>query len=293
MRRRLVIVLVIASVVGLLASTLVYRVLKQLAGGPQQQDVEMIVVAAANMNLAETITSQHVKLLPWPSKSVPSGAVRTLAVAEGRVVRGSIVAGEPLLEGKLAPQLTGRGGIMPMLVPEGRRAVTIKVDDAVKESGFVLPNSRVDVLVSMAKERGSQERISKVILQDVNVLAAGQIVELRDNKPVTLTTVTLSLLPAEAERLALAQSEGKVTLAMRNMRDTQFVPTKGATAASLLSDAAPVAAVAKARPVTVSAPLAPPRVETHTVTVLRGNKPAEILFTRDDRGWAEAPSPKK
>jgi len=293
MRRRLILVLVVASVVGLLASTLVYRVLKQAAAGPQQQDVEMIVVAGVNMSMAETITSQHVKLLPWPSKSVPTGAVRTLASAEGRVVRGSIVAGEPLLEGKLAPQLSGKGGIMPMLVPEGQRAVTIKVDDAVKESGFVLPNSRVDVLVSMAKERGSQERISKVILQDVSVLAAGQIVELRDNKPVTHTTVTLSLQPAQVERLALAQSEGKLMLAMRNLRDTQFVPTKGATAASLLSDGAPVASLAKARPVTVSAPLAPPRVETHTVTVLRGNKAAEILFTRDDRGWAEAPVPKK
>jgi pilus assembly protein CpaB len=297
MRRRLVMVLVVASVVGLLASTLVYRVLKQAAAGPQQQDVEMIVVASVNMNMAETITSQHVKLLPWPSKSVPSGAVRTLAAAEGRVVRGSIVAGEPLLEAKLAPHLSGKGGLMPMLVPEGQRGVTIKVDDAVKESGFVLPNSRVDVLVSMPKSPGSQERVSKVIIQDVTVLAAGQTVELRDNKPVTVTTVTLALQPAQVERLALAQSEGKLTLAMRNLRDTQIVQTRGATAASLLSDVAPAAAAApvkaSARPLKVSSPLPPPRVETHSVTVLRGNKPAEVLFTRDDRGWAEAPAPQK
>jgi pilus assembly protein CpaB len=297
MRRRLVLVLVVASVVGLLASTLVYRVLKQAAAGPQQQDVEMIVVAGVNMNMAETITSQHVKLLPWPAKSVPSGAVRTLAEAEGRVVRGSIVAGEPLLDGKLAPHLAGKGGLMAMLVPEGQRAVTIKVDDAIKESGFVLPNSRVDVLVSMAKERGSQDRISKVIIQDVTVLAAGQTVELRDNKPVTVTTVTLALQPGQVERLALAQSEGRLTLAMRNLRDTQIVQTKGATAASLLSDGAPAVAAAPVkmapRPLKVSAPLPPPRVETHAVTVLRGNKPAEVLFTRDDRGWAEAPALKK
>jgi pilus assembly protein CpaB len=296
MRRRLALVLIAASVVGLLASTLVYRVLKQAsAAGHAQQDMEMIVVAAVNMNMAETITPQHVKILPWPAKSIPSGAVRTLAEAEGRVVRGSIVAGEPLLEGKLAPQLAGKGGLMPMLVPEGQRAVTIKVDDAIKESGFVLPNSRVDVLVSMAKEKNSQERISKVIIQDVTVLAAGQTVELRDNKPVTITTVTLALQPAQVERLALAQTEGKLTLAMRNLRDTQIVQTKGATAASLLSDAAPAAApavVPKSAPVKVSAPLPPPRVETHAVTVLRGNKPAEVIFTRDERGWVEAPAPK-
>ena len=297
MRRRLVLVLVVASVVGLLASTLVYRVLKQAAAGPQKQDMEMIVVASVNMSMAETITPQHVKLLPWPTKSVPSGAVRTLKEAEGRVVRSSIVAGEPLLEGKLAPHLAGKGGLMAMLVPEGQRAVTIKVDDAIKESGFVLPNSRVDVLVSMAKERGSQDRMSKVIIQDVTVLAAGQTVELRDNKPVTVTTVTLALQPSQVERLALAQSEGKLTLAMRNLRDTQIVQTRGVTAATLLSDAAPAASPAPAKaapaPVRVSAPLPPPRVETHAVTVLRGNKPAEVMFTRDDRGWAEAPAPKK
>jgi hypothetical protein len=83
---------------------------------------------------------------------------------------------------------------------------------------------------------------------------------------------------------------------MRNLRDNQIVQTRGATAASLLSDGAPAVAtapVAAARPVKASAPLPPPRVETHAVTVLRGNKPAEVLFTRDERGWAEAPEPKK
>jgi len=297
MRRRLVLVLLVASVIGLLTSTLVYRVLKQAAAaGSQERDVETIVVAAVNMNMAETITPQHVKVLPWPAKSVPAGAVRTLAEAEGRVVRGAIIAGEPLLEGKLAPQLAGKGGLMPMLVPEGQRAVTIKVDDAIKESGFVLPNSRVDVLVSMAKEANSPEQVSKLILQDVTVLAAGQTVELRDNKPVTVTTVTLALQPAQAERLALAQTNGKLMLAMRNLRDTQIVQTKGVTAHSLLNDGAPAASpvqVAKSTPVKESAPLPPPRVETHAVTVLRGNRPAEVLFTRDDRGWAELPAPKK
>jgi pilus assembly protein CpaB len=287
MRRRLVLVLVLASVVGLITSTMVYRILSAIA---QPEKAETIVVASVNIGMAETITGQHVKLVAWPKASIPSGAVRSLADAEGRVVRSSIVAGEPLLDGKLAPQLSGKGGLMPMLVPEGLRGITIKVDDATRESGFVLPNSRVDVLVSMPRSPGSQERISKLILQDIGVLAAGQTVELRDNKPVTVTTVTLALAPSQAEKIALAQTEGKLMLAVRNLRDNQVVETRGVTAATLLTDSsAPAATPAKApRPRLVSAPMPAPKVETYAITVLRGGKAAEQVFVRDvTKEWVE------
>jgi pilus assembly protein CpaB len=287
MRRRIVLVLVLAAVVGLITSTMVYRILSNIA---RPETAETIVVASVNIGMAETITGQHVRLVAWPKASIPSGAVRSLAEAEGRVVRSSIVAGEPLLDGKLAPQLSGKGGLMPMLVPEGLRGITIKVDDATRESGFVLPNSRVDVLVSMPRRPGSQERMSKVILQDVVVLAAGQTVELRDNKPVTVTTVTLALAPDQAEKLALAQTEGKLMLAMRNLCDNQVVETRGVTAATLLNDSsAPVATPARApRPRIVSAPLPAPKVETYAITVLRGGKAAEQVFVRDvTKEWVE------
>ncbi len=261
MQRRFLLILVCASLLGLLASVLVYRVVSQVAraGGGQY---EQIVVAAANMSLAETVTSQHVKLVPWPKASVPEGAVRNLQDAEGRVVRGSILAGEPLNEAKLAPELSGKGGIMPMLVPEGQRGVTIKLDEAVREGGFLLPNSRVDVLVSMPKAPGSQEKIAKVILQDVTVLAAGQTVELRDNKPVTNTTVTLALTPQQTERLAVAaptpEEKPKATVVAR------------------------------------SAPLPLPTIEKYPVAVIRGSKVSEQLFVRQGPGvWAEQAEAKK
>lgn len=301
MRRRLLVVLAFASVVGLLASFLVYRVITQVSANARKQPDEEIVVAALNIGLAETVTRQHVKLVPWPKNSVPEGALRSLAEAEGRVVRNSIVAGEPLLEAKLAPQLSGRGGIMPMLVPEGQRGVTIKVDEAIRESGFVLPNSRVDVLVSMAKWPGSQERIAKVILQDVLVLAAGQTVELRDNKPVSVTTVTLALTPDQAERLWLAQVEGRLALATRNLRDNKIVRTGGVNTVTLLGDtpgalwpertSAGVARAGKPRP-SLMAPSAPapptPKIEAHMVSVLRGDKVTNHFFVRDkDQFWVE------
>lgn len=297
MHRRLAMVLGIATVVGLLASFFVYRVISQLTARAREQPTEQIVVAAVNLGLAETVSSRHVKLQPWPKNSVPAGAIRSLAEAEGRVVRSSIVPGEPLLEAKLAPQLSGRGGIMPMLIPEGQRGVTIKVDEAIRESGFVLPNSRVDVLVSMFKEHGSQVRVSKVILQDVLVLAAGQTVELRDNKPVTVTTVTLSLTPEQVERLSLAQSEGKLTLATRNLRDNRVVDTPGATAATLLghstpaaSERAPSASPRRPRsaPYVSTTRLSPRSLEIHTISVLRAGQLSQHTFVRkEDTQWVE------
>jgi len=293
MRRRLLVIVLCASIIGLLASFLVYQVVSQAVAAKDNQS-DRIVVAAANIGLAESITRQHVKLVAWPKASVPPGAIRSVEEAEGRVVRGSIMAGEPLLEAKLAPQLAGRGGIMPMLIPQGQRSATIKLDEAMRESGFVLPNSRVDVLVSMPKAPGSNEKIAKVILQDVTVLAAGQIVEIKDNKPVTNTTVTMALTPHQVERLAVAQAEGKLMLVQRNLRDADVVRTPGATPSSLLSDVASAAPQPTAKAVVArSAPLPLPTIEKYPVAVIRGAKVSEQVFVRDSgNAWSEQQAPK-
>jgi pilus assembly protein CpaB len=301
MRRRLLIVLAFATVVGFVASYLVYRVVVAVQAGAKPDQTAQVVVAAVNMGMAETITPKHVKVVAWPKDSVPAGAITSISDAENRVVSSSIIAGEPLIEGKLAPQLAGKGGLMPMLVAEGQRAVTIKVDDATRETGFILPNSHVDVLVSMPKPGSSSgEKIAKIVLQDVQVLASGQIVELRDNKPVTMTTVTLSLDPDRTERLTLAQTEGRLFLVTRNMNDKKIVNTTGATRTTLLGAteaprpaAAPRAAAPKRAPVVATAPPAPevippPTIETFSISVLRGNQISEQRFVRKGAdGWVE------
>ncbi len=289
MRRRLLVVFAFASLVGVLASVFIYQAVSRAASaGRPAVTTDPVVVATVNIGLAETVTERHVRVVQWPKESVPAGTARTLDGVLGRVVRASIVAGEPMLDGKLAPALTGRGGIMPMLVPEGRRGVSIRVDDAVRESGFVLPNSHVDVLVTMAKDTQSQEKIAKVILQDVPVLAAGQVVEMRDNKPVPVTTVTLALTPEEAERLALAQTHGKLVLATRNLRDNVIVETRGVTPASMLGGAKPAPVVAPAK---AAARPASPAYEYYSVSVIRGPKLTEQQFVRDgSQGWHERAS---
>jgi pilus assembly protein CpaB len=257
MRRRLFLVIGAASVTGLLTSFLVYRAVTRMA--PRGQGTEEVVVAAVNMEVGETVTSEHIKLSRWPQADVPAGAFTSLPEAEGWVARGSIVVGEPLLKAKLL---------------EGLRGVTIKVGRAVQESGFVHPNSHVDVVVSIAKGANARDRIAKVVLQNVLVLAAGQTVEMHNNKPVRVTTVTLALSPKQVERLALAQSEGKLMLATRNLRDDRVIRTNGTTRASLLGHE-PSKASKKAR-----VPLPPPKLTTHGVSVLRGGRETDYKFVR-------------
>jgi pilus assembly protein CpaB len=303
MRGRFSLVLIVAVVAGLLASALVYRTVAQMrAAATRGPETEDIVVAANNLEVADTVAARDVRLVAWPRTAIPEGALRKLADGQGRVVRRSITAGEPLLESRLVSQAAGQSGMLGILVKEGQRAVTIKVDDAAKESGLIVPNSRVDVLVSMPLRPDSNERVGKLIIQDVVLIAAGQTVEMRDNKPVPVTTVTLSLTPEQAERIALAQSDSRIILATRNYQDKTIVKTTGATRATLY-DAAPApkavvaqalaprkTAVAAAAPPVISAPLPPPPVETHTVAILRAGKVAEQhIFVRSDRSqtWIE------
>lgn len=279
MRRRLFMILGFASVIGVVTAFLVYQAITQRVAA-QGQPTEEIVVSAVDMPMGEAVTSQHIKLSSWPKHAVPQGAMRSLAEAQGQVVRHSMVVGEPVLKDKLlSPEAAAQGGLLPMLVPEGLRGITIKVDEAVRESGFVQPNSRVDVIVSMESGRGS-DRVGKVILQNVPVLAAGQTVEMQDNKPVKVTTVTLALTPEQAERLALAQAEsrGKLILATRNVRDKQIVNTPGITKARLLNPDKSKPPVARVKD---SAPLRVPKVETHTVSVLRAGQVTEQTFVRE------------
>lgn len=289
MRRRFFLILGFALVMGLVTGYLVYRSLTtNTMVEASALPTEGVIVAAANIEVGEALTSRHVKLLPWPKDSVPAGSLGSLAEAEGRVTRRSLVVGEPLLEAKLVPKGDGLGGILPMIVPDKLRGVTIKVDAAVRESGFVLPNSRVDIVVSIADRGNSGKRTAKVILQNVLVLAAGQTVELKSNKPVPVTTVTLALTPEQVEHLALAKTEGQLMIATRSLSDRRIVRTRGVNVKRLLN-LSPASPSRRKATIRVARRSKKPRPSSHTVTVFHGNKMTQHNFVRNGgQPWAEA-----
>ncbi len=289
MRRRFFLILGFALVMGLVTGYLVYRSLTtNTMVEASALPTEGVIVAAANIAIGEAVTSRHVKLLPWPKDSVPAGSLGSLAEAEGRVILRSLVVGEPLLEAKLVPKGDGLGGILPMIVPDKLRGVTIKVDAAVRESGFVHPNSRVDIVVSIADRGNSGKRTAKVILQNVLVLAAGQTVEMKSNKPVPVTTVTLALTPEQVEHLALAKTEGRLMIATRSLSDRRIVRTRGVNVKRLLN-LSPASPSRRKATIRVARRSKKPRPSSHTVTVFHGNKMTQHNFVRNGgQPWAEA-----
>lgn len=224
-----------------------------------------IVVASSDIELGTKLGSDKVKLADWPANSIPAGAFTDIKPLETRVTRVSLQRGEPLLETKLA--LPGAAGGLSAVVAEGKRAMTVRVNDVVGVAGFALPGNYVDILVSTQNDekRTSSERrdqsVSKVVLERILVLAVAQEASANDNKPKVVNAVTLEVTPEQAEKLDLARSVGQLSLVLRNQIDVQPAATTGATKETLLgsANAKPEAASKPAAPVETKP--APPKVQ--------------------------------
>ena len=253
-----------------------------------------VVVAAVDVPVATAIRPEWLTIVDWPSASRPEGVAQDPAALVDRVALVPITKGEPVLDGKLA-QPGARGGLAT-LVPEGFRAVAVRVDDVVGVAGFIHPGDRVDVIATMAS-RAAGEPVAKVILQNVKVLAVGKDVQSKGRdaeKAVAATVATLMVSPEESESLALGATKGKLLLTLRGLGDEDVAETEGATAAVLLAAAAPppkASAAAPAKPTAVRGKkAAPAKVATsdapqqkQTVEILRGD-----LFEKRDFNKAEA-----
>lgn len=239
--RRAYSMMALAIVLGLAAVALASRWLL----GQTPTNVSRIVVATADISLGQRLAPEMLKLSEWPADSLPEGAVGDPMKLVGRVLKVSMLRGEPLAEAKLAP--AGTLGGLSALISEGKRAITVRVNDVVGVAGFALPGNFVDILVSTQAESGAASAgrelaISKIVLERILVLAVAQEVGRDDTKPRVVNAVTLEVAPEQAEKLDLARSVGSLSLVLRNQIDPQPGTTAGATKNSLLGIAEPAPA---------------------------------------------------
>ncbi len=226
--------LVAASIAGLLAVALASRWLNQQTTA----GLSRIAVASTDINLGQRLTPELVQMVDWPSGSTPPGAFHDASNLDGRVLKTSLLRGEPVLEAKLAPQ--GTKGGLSAVIGDGRRAITVRVNDVIGVAGFALPGNYVDIIVNTqrdTKDPSARDRnISKIVLERILVLAVAQEVSRDETKPRVVNAVTLEVTPDQAEKLDLARSVGTLSLVLRNQIDPQPVETAGATKSTLLEE---------------------------------------------------------
>lgn len=237
-RSRPFILLGLAGLMAFITSVLVYNWLAQQsrAATVTGLQTEMVAVAVSDLSWGTQLTEGMVKLVPFPDGSLPEGYLSTLEALKGRVLLFNVKTNEPILESKLAPLTVTTGGVAAITKPE-KRAMAVKVDEVIGVAGFIHPGNRVDVLVTLQPSGNQSDPITKIVLQNVLVLATGTDIERKgkEEKPSLVKVITLEVTPEEGEKLALAANEGKVRLALRNHLDSEPVFTKGATVSTLLS----------------------------------------------------------
>jgi pilus assembly protein CpaB len=276
--KRPVMFVALAGLAAMLASVVVYSALRRRDAAVRAAMVKTvhIVVAAYDLPLGDKINAGQLKLARWSADSVPEGAFSNPSQVVGAFVRSQFVANEPIVAGKLfIGQKTA--GVMPLLIPPGMRAVSVPVDEVSDIAGFVLPHTHVDVLVSLTAQGQDQKPFSKIVLQDIEVLAVAQEIEENKDKPQLVRVVTMLVTPEQAERLALASREGTLRLAMRNYNDNKIVLTSGSDIAQLLH-----AYSAAAAPVMTAQAHRGPAVRVHRVPkvqveIFRDGKSSELV----------------
>jgi pilus assembly protein CpaB len=244
-----------------------------------------VVVANADLALGSELRADDLATLEWPASSVPEGAFDNANALVGRGLIMTVVRHEPILPAKLASKEAGSG--LPPIIPAGKRAMSVKVNEVIGVAGYVLPGTHVDVLATASPSNRTEDTTSKVVLSNVEVLAAGTRLEQdsKDSKPMQVTVVTLLVTPDEAERLTLASTEGKIQLALRNPLDLGSPETQGVRPGMLLgtTQARTRTTMPMRRTVvstsgkTVSTPAPAVEAPAPTVEIIRGDKRVHVV----------------
>jgi len=213
-----------------------------------------VVVVRSDVPVASSLTAEQLTMVDWPSEHLPTGALRSIAGATTRIARRPLAQGEPVLEAALYP--IGAAGGLGAVIADKHRAVSVKVDNVIGVAGFVVPGSRVDVMATIRRvDRQRAIPFSKVILQDVRVLAVDQkLEEVKSGEPELVNVVTLEVSPKQAEHLIYAAHEGRLQLALRGPGDDAEFAARSIGVADIMDNPKPVKATAKTPAVAYARP---------------------------------------
>jgi pilus assembly protein CpaB len=288
-RRRILMVFVLAIAAGGALAVGTYNYVQQMpAAHAAAIPTRPVVVAAADLQIGAELRREDLRIIDWPANAAPQGAFTTMDDVIGRGLVMPVIENEPVMPMKLAPKEAGAG--LPPVIPAGLRAVSVRVNEVIGVAGYVLPGTRVDVLATLSPTRDQVDVTSKVVLTDVQVLAAGTKIEQSadGSKPMPVSVVTLLVDPTEAERLTLASTEGKIQLALRNPLDREAPSTTGIKPAALLGFGPPATRqVARntGRSTTVTPPPPAPATgpDLPSVEIIRGDKRAREVLRQEQQ----------
>jgi pilus assembly protein CpaB len=279
-RARILIVLLVAVLVGGVLSYAVYNFLQNRPVTVVKTPEKTVVVAAGSLTLGTLLKDEHLKFVSWPATNLPPGYFERKEELVSRGLIQPMVENEPILESKLAPKGTGAG--LPPAIPKGMRAVSIRANEIIGVAGYVTVGTRVDVVLT-ATTPGAQESITKIVLQNVEVASAGQVIQKDpEGKPQTVTVVTLFVTPEDLEKLTSATSQsGQFQLALRHPLDLDEAKTKGIQLTQLIRGGAPLPAPSVVRaprrvPQVVAAP--PPVAPATNIEVIKGEQRSTVKF---------------
>jgi pilus assembly protein CpaB len=275
-RTRTFIVIALSLVMASVAAFGMYQVVQRIPVREVEVANYHVVVASKPLSMGSRLAAADLKVIAWPSNSPIADSHKELTEVVNRGLLDSVAENEPITERKLAPLEAG-AGLSPS-IPAGMRAMSVKVNEVVGVAGFVVPGTKVDVLVTL---RRNEDSMTRTVVSNVQVLTAGTRYDqekAKDGEPIPSTVVTLMVSPQDAEKITLAQTEGQVMLALRNPLDTEQTDTQGIRSAALLGQPAPapVIKVAKTAPRAVAVqPPAPPVTKLYTVEAIRAAKRTE------------------
>jgi pilus assembly protein CpaB len=281
---RTLIVVLIAVGVAALAS---FGVLRAIQNMPVREvEVRSVhhVVATRSLEMGQLITKDDVKLVAWPASDPVVNGFTAIEDVLNRGLIDGVVANEPLTEGKLASLEAGGG--LPPTITEGMRALSVKVNEVIGVAGYVVPGTRVDVIVTLSNRGMQNDSMTRVVVSDVEVLTAGTRMDQaksRDGQAIAASVVTLLVTPEDAEKIALAANEGSIMLTLRNPLDRAPTQTMGVKTAALLGEPSPPPVVTTGgttrRVVRKPAPVAAPEPEKpKMVETIRGGKKTEEVI---------------